>query len=192
VQERAAAARVSPRIGAAPDARAPAASGEALLMCANTSGDRVVQRVVLPDGDAFVIARDKNHWSVGEGQRLPEEVLGRLENTFTEQHFFDFPEKLSSEAAEGDDWDLRLATKSRRHQSHNFSHGERDAAPYHAVFAACDQAFQSLPVRESDAATAVGVYRTLEDYAKTLPAHDPRRGMLLEWIDSQQADFVSP
>lgn len=178
--------------GGAPDAHPPAATGEGLIICTDTRDERVVQRVVLPDGDAFVITRQKKVWSVSEGQRLDPAALGKLEAAFTERHFFELPEHVSANAVEGPQWELRFATRTRRHESQNFAQSEREAPDHHALYALCEETFAGLPSSPSDLQTAIGVYRTLEDYAKTLAPHDPRRDMLIEWLDSLQADFASP
>lgn len=180
--------RVDPDV----DAAVPAPSGEAVVVCSDTQGNRVVQRIALPNGDAFVVSREKASWSVSEGNRLPADVLGSLESAFGQQRFFEFPERVSSEAAEGREWDLRFATRKRRHGSLNYEHDRRDMPAYHAIFSLCERAFASLPLSASDVPTALAVYRTLEDYAKSLPVHDARRELLIEWLDSLQADFASP
>jgi hypothetical protein len=179
-----------PRAEAADAGAAP--SGKALILCANTRGSKVVQRIVLPNGDAFVVARERSHWSASEGNRLPPKVFGKLERAFARHGFFEFPERASSQAVEGQQWDLRLATEVERHQSLNYEHDKREMPAYHAIFSLCERAFADLPLADSDTPSALAIYRTLEDYAKTLPVHDPRRDLLLEWLDSLQADFVSP
>jgi hypothetical protein len=39
---------------------------------------------------------------------------------------------------------------------------------------------------------ALAIYRALEEYGQTLKRPDPRRQMLLEWLDSLLADFSAP
>jgi hypothetical protein len=36
---------------------------------------------------------------------------------------------------------------------------------------------------------ALAIYRTLEEYAKGMKRPDPRRQLLLDWLDSLQAEF---
>jgi len=183
---------VARRVEPDADAGVQPPSGEAVVVCSNTQGNRVVQRVALPNGDAFVVSREKASWSVSEGNRLPADVRGSLESAFGRQRFFEFPERVSSEAAEGREWDLRFATKKRRHGSLNYEHDQSDMPAYHTIFSLCERAFAGLPLSKSDVPTALAVYRTLEDYAKSLPVHDARRELLIEWLDSLQADFASP
>jgi hypothetical protein len=147
----------------------------------------VVQRVALPTGQAFLISHGAQSWLTSEGETLEAEDLRQLERAFRDSHFFDFPEHVHTAGAAEREWDLRFATHERAHQAVSF---QEPGSPFRELFAACDRAFSKLPTTRSDDVTvALAIYRTLEEYAKAMKRPDPRRQMLLDWLDSLQAEF---
>jgi hypothetical protein len=158
-------------------------------LCTNKYEDQVVQRVVLPTGQAFLISHGPDSWLTSEGERLEEQDLRQLERAFRERHFFDFPDHIDRGKPADREWDLRFASHERGHQALSY---EEPVPVFREVFAACEQAFAKLPTTRSDVTVALAIYRGLEEYAQGLKRPDPRRQMLLEWLDSLQADFSSP
>ncbi len=168
---------------------------EAVYVCVDNTGSRVVQRVALPGGEAFVVSHGRDGWRVSEGQRLPKGALAKLANAANEHRFFDFPERFPERDGPGfggREWDLWLGSPARRHHSHRYQAREQELPAYQALFSLCERSFAGLPLRQTDLRGAIAIYRTLEDYAKGLPGADPRRALLLEWLDSLQADYASP
>ncbi|HKO91026.1 MAG TPA: hypothetical protein VJU61_07740, partial [Polyangiaceae bacterium] len=82
-----------------------------------------------------------------------------------------------------------FASSERKHQAVSY---QNPVTAFRELFDACEHAFASLPLAASDVTTALGIYRVLEEYAQGLKRPDPRRQMLLEWLDSLQADFSGP
>jgi hypothetical protein len=162
-------------------------SGDGLYLCTNKFEDQVVQRVALPTGQAFLISHGAASWLTSEGESLEEEDLQKLERAFRDSHFFDFPEHVHTTGPAEREWDVRFASHERSHQAVSF---QEPAAPFRDVFAACERAFSKLPTtRSEDVTVALAIYRTLEEYAQGMKRPDPRRQMLLEWLDSLQAEF---
>jgi len=174
--------------GAAGAAPTEPLSGDGLYLCINKYEEQVVQRVVLPSGQAFLISHGAdNSWLTSEGESLEEEELQKLERAFRDSHFFDLPEHAHTAGAAEREWDLRYASRERGHQSLSF---QEPASPFRDVFAACERAFSKLPTtRSEDVTVALAIYRTLEEYAQAMKRPDPRRQMLIERLDSLQADF---
>lgn len=166
---------------------AEALSGDGLYLCTNKFEDQVVQRVALPTGQAFLISHGAQSWLTSEGESLEDEDLRQLERAFREAHFFDFPEHVHTAGAAEREWDLRFATHDRAHQAVSF---QEPGSPFRELFAACDRVFSKLPTtRSEDVTVALAIYRTLEEYAKGMKRPDPRRQLLLDWLDSLQAEF---
>jgi len=162
-------------------------SGDGLYLCTNKYEDQVVQRVALPTGQAFLISHGADSWLTSEGESLEEEDLRQLERAFRDSHFFDFPEHLHTAGPADREWDLRFASRERGHQALSF---QEPAPTFREVFAACERAFSKLPTtRSEDVTVALAIYRTLEEYAQGMKRPDPRRQMLLDWLDSLQAEF---
>jgi hypothetical protein len=165
-------------------------SGDGVFLCIAKDQDEVVQRVALPNGDVYIVSHGaQGWWATSDGQHFEPTVLNGLERTFRERGFFDFPAHEHPDAGSGREWELRFASPGERHQAVSY---ERPAPAFRQVFATCEQAFSAVASARSDVATALIVYRTLEEYAQSLPRTDLRRQMLLEWLDSLQADFASP
>jgi len=163
-------------------------SGDGLYLCTNKFDDQVVQRVALPTGQAFLISHGSQSWLTSEGESLEEEDLKKLESAFRESHFFEFPEHVHTAGAAEREWDLRFASHERAHQAVSF---QEPLPPFRDLFAACERAFSKLPTtRTEDVTVALAIYRTLEEYAQGMKRPDPRRQMLLDWLDSLQADFA--
>ena len=164
-------------------------TGDGLFLCTNKYEDRVVQRALLPSGEAFIVSHGPQSWQISQGELLGEAERRTLENAFRQRHFFDFPEHVDTDVPAEREWDLRFASSERRHQAVSY---ENPVVAFREVFDACEHAFKSLPLTSSDVTTALGIYRVLEEYAQGLKRPDPRRQMLLEWLDSLQADFSGP
>ena len=173
--------------GAAGASTAEALSGDGLYLCTNKFEDQVVQRVALPTGQAFLISHGPQSWLTSEGETLDDEDLRQLERAFRDAHFFDFPEHVHTAGAAEREWDLRFATHERAHQAVSF---QEPGPPFRELFAACERAFSKLPTtRSEDVTVALAIYRSLEEYAKGMKRPDPRRQLLLDWLDSLQAEF---
>jgi hypothetical protein len=172
--------------GAAGAASTEALTGDNLYLCTNKYEDQVVQRVVLPSGQAFLISHGPDSWLTSEGESLEAEDLRQLERAFRDSHFFDLPEHVHTTGAAEREWDLRFASRERGHQALSF---QEPASPFRDVFAACERALSKLPTTRSDVTEALAIYRTLEEYAQAMKRPDARRQMLIEWLDSLQADF---
>lgn len=173
--------------GAAGAAASEALSGDGLYLCTNKFEDQVVQRVALPNGQAFLISHGPQSWLTSEGESLEDEDLKKLERAFRDSHFFEFPEHVHTAGAAEREWDLRFATHERSHQAVSF---QEPASPFRELFGACERAFSKLPTtRSEDVTVALAIYRTLEEYAKGMKRPDPRRQLLLDWLDSLQAEF---
>jgi len=173
--------------GAGGLASAEPLSGDGLYLCTNKYEDQVVQRVALPTGQAFLISHGADSWLTSEGESLEEEDLQKLERAFRDSHFLDFPEHVHTTGPAEREWDLRFASRDRGHQALSF---QEPSPPFRDVFAACERAFSRLPTtRSEDASAALAIYRALEEYAQALKRPDPRRQMLLEWLDSLQAEL---
>jgi hypothetical protein len=167
-----------------------ALSGDGVFVCTNKDPDHVTQRVALPNGDAYVISRDaQGAWATSDGQHLEDAALRTLELAFRQNGFFDFPQHADADSSGSREWDLRFASASKSH--HSTSYGPPPPA-FREVFSACERAFAPLPTTRSDVTTALGIYRTLEEYAQSLTRPDLRRQMLLEWLDALQSDLGSP
>jgi hypothetical protein len=164
-------------------------TGDGLYLCTNKYEDQVVQRVALPTGQAFLVSHRGSSWLTSEGERLEDVDLQRLERAFRSRHFLDFPEHVDTGKPNEREWDLRFASKERGHRAVSY---EDPAPAFHEIFAACDEVFTKLPSTPSDATVALAIYRALEEYGQSLKRSDPRRQMLLEWLDSLQADFSAP
>jgi hypothetical protein len=168
---------------------------EAVYVCVDNTGSQVVQRVALPGGEAFVVSHGRDGWRVSEGQRLPAKALGELAGAANAHHFFDFPERFPEHEGQGfggREWDLWLGSPSRRHHSHRYQARGQELPAYQAFFSLCERSFASLRLRQTDLRGAIAIYRTLEDYARGLEGDDPRRALLIDWLDSLQADYASP
>lgn len=164
-------------------------TGDGLFLCTNKYEEQVVQRVALPTGQAFLISHGANSWVTSEGERLADEDLQKLERAFRARRFFDFPEHVDTGKPAEREWELRFASRERAHRAVSYE----DPAPvFREVFAVCEEVFGKLPTTPSDAKVALAIYRALEEYAKSLKRPDPRRQVLLEWLDSLQADFSAP
>jgi hypothetical protein len=147
----------------------------------------VVQRVVLPTGQAFLISHGAQSWLTSEGESLEDEDLRQLERAFRDSHFFEFPEHVHTSGPAEREWDVRFATHDRAHRAVSF---QEPVSPFRELFAACERAFSKLPTtRSEDVTVALAIYRTLEEYAKGMKRPDPRRQLLLDWLDSLQAEF---
>jgi hypothetical protein len=190
--------RVTPPANAPPPGASGAAglpasaeplSGDGLYLCTNKYEDQVVQRVALPTGQAFLISHGPDGWLTSEGDRLADEDLQKLERAFRDRHFFDFPEHVDTGKPAEREWDLRFASHDRAARAISY---EEPVPTFREVFAACEQAFAKLPTTPSDATVALAIYRVLEEYAQGMKRPDPRRQMLIEWLDSLQADFSGP
>jgi len=187
----------APRPPSAPVAKTSAAAlpasepltGDGLFLCTNKYDEQVVQRALLPSGEAFVVSHGPQSWQISQGEFLGEAERRILEGAFRQRHFFDFPEHVDTDVPAEREWDLRFASSERKHQAISY---ESPVAAFREVFDACEHAFKSLPLTASDVTAALGIYRVLEEYAQGLKRPDPRRQMLLEWLDSLQADFSSP
>lgn len=162
---------------------------DGLFLCTNKYDDKVVQRALLPSGEAFIVAHGPQSWQISQGELLGEPERRTLEAAFRQRHFFDFPEHVDTDVPAEREWDLRFASHERKHQAVSY---ESPVAVFREVFEACEHAFASLRTSPSDVTAALGIYRVLEEYAQGLERPDPRRQMLLEWLDSLQADFSSP
>ncbi len=164
-------------------------TGDGLFLCTNKYEEQVVQRVALPTGQAFLISHAASSWLTSEGEQLEEADLQRLERAFRARHFFDFPEHVDTGKPNDREWELRFASRERGRRALSY---EEPVPAFREVFAVCEEVFAKLPTTPSDATVALAIYRALEEYAKTLKRPDPRRQMLLEWLDSLQADFSAP
>jgi hypothetical protein len=165
-------------------------SGDGVFVCTNKDPDHVTQRVALPNGDAYVISRDsQGTWATSDGQHLEDAGLRALELAFRQHGFFDLPQHADADSSGSREWDLRFASASKGH--HSTSYGPPPPA-FREIFSACERAFAPLPTTRSDVTTALGIYRTLEEYAQSLTRPDLRRQMLLEWLDALQSDLGSP
>jgi len=164
-------------------------TGDGLFLCTNKYDDRVVQRALLPSGEAFIVSHGPQNWEISQGEILGEAERRVLEGAFRQRHFFDFPEHVDTDVPAEREWDLRFASPERKHRAVSY---EKPVVVFREVFEACEHAFANLPTTPSDVTAALGIYRVLEEYAQGLKRQDPRRQMLLEWLDSLQADFSSP
>jgi hypothetical protein len=164
-------------------------TGDGLFLCTNKYDDRVVQRALLPSGEAFIVSHGPKSWQISQGELLGEAERRILEGAFRQRRFFDFPEHVDTDVPAEREWDLRFATSERKHHAVSY---ENPVVAFREVFEACEHAFANLPTTPSDVTAALGIYRVLEEYAQGLKRQDPRRQMLLEWLDSLQADFSSP
>jgi hypothetical protein len=164
-------------------------TGDGLFLCTNKFEEQVVQRVALPTGQAFFVSHGGNSWLTSEGERLEEPELQRLERAFRARHFFEFPEHVDTGKPNEREWELRFATRERGQRAVSY---EEPVPVFREVFAVCEDVFAKLPTTPSDATVALAIYRALEEYAQSLKRPDPRRRMLLEWLDSLQADFSAP
>jgi hypothetical protein len=164
-------------------------TGDGLFLCTNKFEEQVVQRVALPTGQAFLISHGTSSWLTSEGERLEDADLQKLERAFRARQFFDFPEHVDTGKPNEREWDLRFASKERSHRAVSY---EDPVPAFREVFAACEEVFGKLPTTPSDATVALAIYRALEEYGQSLKRPDLRRQMLLEWLDSLQADFSAP
>lgn len=164
-------------------------TGDGLFLCTNKFEEQVVQRVALPTGQAFLISHGASSWLTSEGERLEEPELQKLERAFRARHFFDFPEHVDTGKPNEREWELRFASRERGNRAVSY---EDPAPAFRELFTVCEEVFAKLPTTPSDATVALAIYRALEEYAQSLKRPDPRRQMLLEWLDSLQADFSAP
>jgi hypothetical protein len=165
-------------------------SGDGVFLCTKKDQDAVVQRVALPNGDAYVVSHGaQGWWATSDGEHFEPPALKGLELAFRQHGFFAFPPQAHVDAGSSREWELRFASPGERHQAISY---EQPSLVFRQLFDACEQAFSALSTTRTDVETALVLYRTLEEYAQSLPRTDLRRQMLLEWLDSLQADFASP
>lgn len=164
-------------------------TGDGLFLCTNKFEEQVVQRVALPTGQAFLISHGASSWLTSEGEQLEVPELQKLERAFRARQFFDFPEHVDTSKPNEREWELRFATRERGQRAVSY---EEPPPTFREVFAVCEEVFAKLPTTPSDATVALAIYRALEEYAQSLKRPDPRRQMLLQWLDSLQADFSAP
>lgn len=164
-------------------------TGDGLFLCTNKFEEQVMQRVALPTGQAFLVSHGASGWLTSEGERLEEPDLQKLERAFRARQFFDFPEHIDTGKPSEREWELRFASRERGNRAVAY---EEPAPAFREVFTACEEVFTKLPTTPSDATVALAIYRALEEYAQSLKRPDPRRQMLLDWLNSLQADFSAP
>ncbi|MEO8177740.1 MAG: hypothetical protein ABI895_02800 [Deltaproteobacteria bacterium] len=148
-------------------------------MCSNTRKEEQTERLVLPDGRAFVLARTSEGWVTTRAARLDEAARRELAVAFERQGFFAFPERLASEETDGRSWDLEVASATRAHRSFNYEH---ELAAYQELFATCERLFAALPTQAANDATVREIYRALDAFADGLGPDDARRGLLDRWL----------